>query len=189
MATSAGSVPKAKGGSAMKQRKLSLTDTGLGLEEPERKIRYSPPEHFKLLEGAEPLVEQALDSNTELWLVRIPANEISQEDLVEKKLRINVNSADGEVGQFCSSQGQEYRIVKQDCGDYIQPYAIVPSTSGHFRVRKIRRQVGLVRSLGVAKDTNASETSSQRDQEVVNPEKPVDKLPKKKQRHENPGSA
>ncbi|KAL2651182.1 hypothetical protein R1flu_019310 [Riccia fluitans] len=177
--------PKAKGGSDRKQRKLNLSSTGLGLQEPEPKIRYTPPEHFKLVEGAEPLVEEALDSNTELWLVRIPANEISQEDLVEKKLRINVNSANAEVGHFYSSQGQEYRIVKQDCGDYVQPYAIVPSESGHFRVKKIRRQVGFVRSLGLAKDPNASETSSQHDQEVVNPErKPVDKSHKKKQRHE-----
>ncbi|KAL2650689.1 hypothetical protein R1flu_018817 [Riccia fluitans] len=59
-------------------------------------------------------------------------------------------------------QGQEYRIVKQDCGDHVEPYAIVPSESGHFR--------GFVRSLRVAKDPNTSKTSFQHDQEVVNRE-------------------
>ncbi|KAG6553574.1 hypothetical protein Mapa_004488 [Marchantia paleacea] len=180
--------PKAKAGGDKPQRKLAFPKAGLGLQEAEAKSRYAPPEHFQLVDGAEPLVGEALDSNTELWLVRIPANEISQEDLVEKKLRISVDSADGKVGHFFTLQGQEYNIVKQDSGDVVQPYAAVPTESGRFRVRKIRRQVGFVRNIGVFKDSIALETPKS-EEEVVNSDKkkapaPVVNVVKRKRGHE-----
>ncbi|BBN00218.1 hypothetical protein MPTK1_1g27370 [Marchantia polymorpha subsp. ruderalis] len=182
--------PKSKAGGDKSQRKLAFSKEGLGLQEPEVKSRYAPPEHFQLVDGAEPLVGEALDSNTELWLVRIPANEISQEDLVEKKLRISVDSADGKVGHFFTLQGQEYNIMKQDSGDVVQPYAAVPTESGQFLLRKIRRQVGLVRNIGVFKDSIAPETPESKE-EVLNSDKqtapapaPVPVVVKRKRAHE-----
>lgn len=37
---------------------------------------YQPPEHFEEVGQLPPVVQEAADDNTELWLIRFPANEV-----------------------------------------------------------------------------------------------------------------
>ncbi|CAM6088846.1 unnamed protein product [Calypogeia fissa] len=115
---------------------------------------YQPPEHFQEAEKLPPVVEEAADDNTELWLIRIPANEIGPADLVEQKVKINPNVIDGIVGHFANSQGEDYNIVKRSKVGKMQPYAFIPNGADPLVVRTIACQVGFVKSLPVMKDSN-----------------------------------
>lgn len=113
---------------------------------------YSPGDGFRQVELLAPLVEEAASSNTELWLVQLPVNELGPKDLMDKQWVIQPPDSDGKIGHFYSIRGDICNVVTENV-DRKKLYAIMPGSSQHS-VRRITSKVCFRRQLEIQKETS-----------------------------------
>ncbi|KAJ7563472.1 hypothetical protein O6H91_03G111700 [Diphasiastrum complanatum] len=132
--------------------------------------RYKPPESFKPLDKAAPLVDAPFLEDKELWLIQIPSNELTPEDLINKKWNMRSMAKDGILGHFCSSRGDDIIVMKQDSSKDNSRYAFLPTADGSFNVRRITCQASFTRWTEIETSKGAVVSEEVMEQDMITPQ-------------------
>ncbi|XP_024539646.1 uncharacterized protein LOC112349442 [Selaginella moellendorffii] len=103
---------------------------------------YEAPRSFQRVEAMQPLLDEALDPNKELWLLRLP--DLDLEELSNTSWRLKLEAADGNMGHLVCN-GVKYSFQRHDIQGSSK-YAYVP-TQDKIEVRPVPVEVSIVRSV------------------------------------------
>ncbi|MCO5556274.1 hypothetical protein L7F22_009820 [Adiantum nelumboides] len=107
---------------------------------------YKPPPQFKEV-NTPPLLPEFAPDTVELWLVRIQDNQLKADEFKGKCVSLALNASGGQMGCFEDTKGSSFEILDLHNVAGVQPFAFVPKGDSSLEVKRVSRQVAIVRSL------------------------------------------